>query len=375
MNKRVVFVTWGGGYNFGGCFQSYALLRKLQDLGYDVLHLTEIRFVTTVRDRIKQWIKRSAAYRLFVRMRRSGGIVDRKIRKWFDAYPRLSVCTKAEMRRLLRETDCFVSGSDQIWNTYHQFSPFFFLDFAQGHKRVSYASSIGTSDVNPRYAAAVKSLLDGFSHISVRERSGVRAIGGLTERKDVVQVLDPSFLLTREEWRLVGDGAELEFKLPKRYILCYVLGRNPDYATWLNRVMAQTGITDVIVLPAKYDNPDFAPSGCFVYQNAGPREFIKLLENAELVVTDSFHATAFSLNFQKPFVEFLRFSDVQAESQNSRIYDLLGDFELRHRIYRGECEVLERALEGWESEFERVQERLVKERMRCQRWLADAIEH
>jgi hypothetical protein len=87
-----------------------------------------------------------------------------------------------------------------------------------------------------------------------------------------------------------------------------------------------------VIIPAD-ENRDFTYEGAFVYKDASPVEFIYLIQHASLVCTDSFHATALSINHSVPFVEFMRFKDDDSKSQNSRIYDLLEHYGLMDRIY------------------------------------------
>jgi hypothetical protein len=131
----------------------------------------------------------------------------------------------------------------------------------------------------------------------------------------------------------MSKDAMFEDILPKDYILCYLIGQNSWYKKQLYDVHMKSGIKDVIVIPA-VENPTFSVEGAYIYKNASPVEFVRLLQDARLVCTDSFHATALSINHSIPFVEFMRFKDSEAESQNSRIYDVLTHYHMMDRLYQ-----------------------------------------
>ena len=205
-----------------------------------------------------------------------------------------------------------------------------FLDCVGNAKRIAYSSSIGTQGVNPTYANKVKEWLSKYYRIGVREDTGVEALKALTGREDIVQVLDPVFLLSAEEWR--------EFSCPvnmpelSECMVCYMLGDKLEYSRQVEQVRLQFGLKNVIVI-SSIERPDFnVPRGACV-SNLSPPEFVYLLDSASIVCTDSFHATCLSLILRKNIVVFKRFSDGDAASQNSRIYDLLDMFGLRERIY------------------------------------------
>ena len=94
----------------------------------------------------------------------------------------------------------------------------------------------------------------------------------------------------------------------------------------------KTGIDNIVIITS-LENPSFYYDNAIVCRDAGPIEFVKLIKNATIVCTDSFHATAMSINLSIDFVEFIRFNDNDLESQNSRIYDILNRYNLLYKIY------------------------------------------
>lgn len=373
MSLRIGIVTWCGVRNFGTGLQAYALQKVLQDAGHDVVILKRKKMLLGkgVKASFLRGLARLGLLDLVLWLKRLFSrktALQRKREKWLSDHDRIvDVSTPRRLRLCCSRLDCIISGSDQIWNTYHHFDPFHFLDFAKGIKRISYASSIGTSDVNPIHADEVRALLEGFDRISTREAVARDALARLTGRPDVVQVLDPTLLITGDEWRRVAADAKLDLEVPKRFLLCYLLSSDPKYVEQIAVVKDRLGVDNVVILPS-HENPRFRLDGALTCRLATPSEFIALLDRAACVVTDSFHCTAFCVNLSRPFVEFKRFRDDDRSSQNSRIYDLLGRYGLGSRFYDetsfGWCEPVD---------FKAADAILAKERRASRDYLFGAI--
>ncbi|MCH3980522.1 MAG: polysaccharide pyruvyl transferase family protein [Prevotella sp.] len=374
-NKKTIGIaTWPGTGNYGTTLQAFALIRFLSNQGYKCKLINEFDFNYFGK---KQYIKEILRKTGLLDLKEELSILKKanskkyfKLRKFLRAYvPQEFIETYPEYHRLLNEYDLFCVGSDQVWNAYHDFKPFFFLDFAKKTKRISYATSMGTKDFPEEYKNTIKDLLLKFDHISLRETTGKEAVSKLTGRKDVRTVLDPTFLLTASEWKDVAKDANIEIHIPEKYMLVYLIGNNPYYSKQVEDVKKQIGIDNVVVIPA-LENPSFEVSGATVYRFVAISEFIYLLEYASWVCTDSFHATALSINLNKNFTEFLRFKDSDKGSQNSRIYDILRSFGLEDRLYNRVCEIW-----GNRIDFTRPTEILNTLRKDSSEWLLNAIEN
>lgn len=367
--KKIALVTWMGNGNYGTSLQSYALHKKLELLGYVPFFLNYFKSPLGFKPHIKYILRFLGCSFLLQRKKKKGLKYDKLYTFQQKEYNQLLVETKRQYKALLRDVDVFLTGSDQIWNTYYHYNPFYFLDFVQGKKKVAYASSIGAASVPEEYTSSVKKKLMQFNHIGVREESAVKVLTELTGRSDIVQVLDPTFLLTANEWRDMGNGAVFEFQLPSRYMLCYLIGNNERYVREVEDIKTRFGMDRIIIVPSE-ENPDFMIDGAFVYKNAGPIEFVSLINNASVVCTDSFHASAISINLSKPFVEFLRFNDTNKASQNARIYDLLKHYHLEDRLYA-------QNKEGWLEtiDYSSVQEILSEDRTKSLNYLVTSIEN
>ena len=368
--KRVGLVTWYRGTNYGSVLQAYALRKALENSGCKVYFLRSFNRPFTLKN-IK--INFFSKYRINRRNPLDDCPFPAQKERFAEfikeSFPERLPISRCGYRRMLKDTSVFMSGSDQIWNCRHNFDPFLFLDFAEDVKRVSYASSIGTGEIPAEYKSEVKSLLSGFSHIGVREKSAETALSALTGRKDIKTVLDPTFLLSSEEWQDFAQGSgykhlpedhkhllEGHKPLPKdhkhlpnrykhllkgKYIFCYFVGKASLYEGYLQKLKAISGLDRAVLLPSN-DFPLETISGAERIENAGPREFISLLSGADAVLTDSFHGSALSINLGKQFYCVKRFSDSDPLSQNSRLYDLFSLFGIGDRfLENGEPEKID----------------------------------
>lgn len=367
---NISIVTWLGNGNYGTALQSYALYQKLRLLGYNTLFLSYFDRLFRLKSIVKGML---AIVGIMKRYDKKKFEKTNALKKLYafqkEEYKICHIYFPKQYKRLLDRTDVFMTGSDQIWNAWYSFNPFYFLDFAKNKKRIAYASSIGTNDFPEKYKGEIKDLLSRFSHIGVREQVAIKAVSTLLRREDIQQVLDPTFLLEPHEWNELAKEANIEIELPSKYMLCYLIGNNPNYTEQLLNVASRYEINDIIIIPAA-ENKSFYIPGAIVYDAAGPKEFVYLIQHATLVCTDSFHATAISINLSINFVELLRFKDTDKKSQNSRIYDILNRYNLSSRLYSSDTD-------EWVNEikYAPVQAILTEDRIESVKFLINSIEH
>lgn len=372
--KRIGLVTWIGGGNYGTTLQCYALNRFLKDKGYDCYYIYPFkRSDFTLKSFIRSILRCLGIIALRdVRRIKEGhnSIKNIKLRNFINKNIRQKhIENSIQYHRLLKDTDVFCVGSDQLWNAYYCYNPFNFLNFVQESKRISFAASMGTRDFPKEYSGEIKKLLNKFDHISTREKSANKAVSELTGRDDIKTVLDPTFLLTSNEWLSISKQARFEIDIPDKYILCYFIGNNQYYTQQIENVKKKIGITKVIDISIVV-NQLYTISNCIKYDGAGIAEFIWLIENSSWICTDSFHGTAISINLKKNFTELLRFKDTDKNSQNSRIYDILNVFRLQDRIYNKE-----NCLWAKQIDYKTFTELEKKLRRDSAEWLINSIEH
>lgn len=332
--KNVSLVTWIGGGNYGTALQSFSLHYYLEKCGYNVSIVSAWPSSRGLKSHLKYLANILGILKLAnICRQRNASLKVRKFSNFIKhSYNQPVLITENQRRKYIENTDVFITGSDQIWNTYYRFDPTMFLSFAKGGKKMAYASSIGTKSVKDDCKKDVYNLLMEFQYIGVRENEAVKVLSNLTGRTDIRQVLDPTLILTLDDWLKLTNTISVDINCPQKYILCYLIGSNESYKEQIAEIKKAYGIDSIVIIPSE-ENPDFCVDDAKVYSSADPLEFVKLIENSALVCTDSFHATAISINLKKDFVEFLRFKDDDKKSQNSRIYDLLNHFELVDRIY------------------------------------------
>lgn len=171
----------------------------------------------------------------------------------------------------------------------------------------------------------MKECIERFKYLSIREEQGRKIINELCG-KDAKVVLDPTLLLSSDEWNNIAVTTNQ--KSP--YILCYFLGNNKETWNHVEKLSAKINIPIKII-------PIFTKDykrGHDVVNGVGPGEFLDLVKNASFICTDSFHGTIFSIIFEKPFYTYERFSNKDKNSQNSRIYNILNILRLQSRLVK-----------------------------------------
>lgn len=270
--------------------------------------------------------------------------------------------TASRLFSLNDEFDAFICGSDQIWAP-SVFDSKYFLDFVKDpSKMIAYAPSIGLYMIDDLYVRRrMKENITRFKHLSIREEHGKSLIKELTG-KDAEVVLDPTLLLTSEEW----DSMTKMQEESEPYILCYFLGNNKLPWKHVKILSKKLGFPVRII-------PIFKQDLRRKYQTilgVGPAEFLKLIKNAAFVCTDSLHGTIFSIIYEKPFYVYPRFSDRDKNSQNSRIYHILKITGLEDRLIKNKLEIKDSPME---CNFEEVRYRLEIEKQKSFQYLENAL--
>lgn len=234
-----------------------------------------------------------------------------------------------ELGEWTRGLDAVVVGSDQLWLPVNIAGRYYTLDFVeQPCRKVSYATSFGVSELPERYMREVARFLPTFSAVSVREDTGAAIAEAATGVRPQV-VCDPTMLLSREEWTSVASTSLVP---DEPYAFCYFLGKNVWQRECARREADRRGLKLVAIAhPDEYVRYDDAYADIYPW-DAGPAEWVGLLSHASMVFTDSFHGTAFSNIFERPFVAFRRHVNMGAQSTNSRLDSLLDRLGLIGRI-------------------------------------------
>ena len=319
---KVGIITLNGYTNFGNRLQNYAVVHTLQSkFDCKAEALVPINKKPLYNVNMGQWLKELAIKTLckfpLLSEKRYGADTIRwaNFHNWNRKYvPTKFFYEKCSLTKELNsEYDMFFVGSDQVWN--YRFPDVnyndYFLLFADSQKRTAICASFGVESIPPELEQCYIDGLSGFNHISVREKVGATIIKDLIGR-EVPVLIDPVMFLSREEWLKVAKKPRVDISKP--YILKYYLGNEAD-DNQIELWAKENGY-------AIYTMLDQNNSALY---SAGPGEFISLIANASLVVSDSFHCIAFSTIFKKPFIVYTR------SYMNARLDTLLELFGLQNR--------------------------------------------
>lgn len=341
--KKIGIITIVRVNNYGAELQAFALQKKLELMGYDA-EIIDYLYYKHKNHRIseleKPWIdigyKRKVKeflypiiYALKTFFKKEQG--QHRINN-FDSFhkknTRFSEVQYSSMKELYMAQfpyEIFLVGSDQVWNPWSKTSldPYFLTFAPKGKKRISYASSFGVSELPQQSIEKFTDRLNELDDISVRESQGVDIVKKITGRA-VQHVLDPTLLLSCNDWNKVATPPEFS----EEYILLYLV-TSSKYAMSVAAGLSE--LTKYKVVNICKEAVSENKSQTFVnIVDAGPSEFLGWCSNASVIVTNSFHGTAFSIVFNRPFFSIIG----KNRSNTSRQESLLSLLNLNSRILR-----------------------------------------
>ncbi|MBM6676106.1 polysaccharide pyruvyl transferase family protein [Olsenella uli] len=327
---RVGIVTFHCAYNFGSALQAWALLRTLGTRGHEA-HVVDYRGRDFDQYRLIQTFSPKAflaSLAFYGSNRRRRDSFERFIAERLVPTARYGVDDEARMAAELPERfDCFVCGSDQIWNLDCTCGPVgpYFLSFAGGVRRVAYAPSLShtafaSENFGPAQREQIACWLSRFSAVSVREASTAPLFQPLCP-VPIETCLDPTLLLDAADY----DAITTPVTEAKDTLLVYMLEKNPELVAYAARLARETGVSVSYVSKHRLDFGVPARN----YYGVGPSEFLGLVRGCSAVVTNSFHATVFSLLFGVPFQTFV------TERSGSRMRELLAELGQESHLVDG----------------------------------------
>ena len=192
----------------------------------------------------------------------------------------------------------------------------------KGHgKKISYATSVGITDLRDNEKKDFAKWLNLYDDISVREYQAQSLLQGLLADKKVNQVADPTFLLDPKDWKNMAVKPR-----QCKYILMFTLQHRPEVLKYCLQLSKQSGLP---LIELGQVQPDVLDGSYTAVRDAGPKEFLGYIENAELVITDSFHCTVFSLIMgANNFYTYI----APTNQRGSRIIDLLETYNLKKHL-------------------------------------------
>ncbi|SHJ28860.1 polysaccharide pyruvyl transferase family protein [Pseudobutyrivibrio xylanivorans] len=303
MRKKEVRIVTIVDRNYGNRLQNLALTRVLEQLGCNVKTLPVQKLY-----KLKKMVK----------------IVLNPIlgkgNEWekFETLIHYDRCIASEINT--DKIDYFVAGSDQVWNPHFVFlSKREFLYFAKPEQRVSYAGSFGVTEYPEDKKKEYGEELKKFKAISVREKSAIDLVKEMSGR-DAQFVLDPTLLLSADDWNREIKNKDQE---GKPYVAVYFLGdmKNECVTKVLDECKKKgMGVKNILEMNKANDG------------GVGPFDFVSIIKNADYVLTDSFHATVFSLIYHRDFVVVNRSKDKWTGNMSTRLVSLLDMIGMQERF-------------------------------------------
>ncbi|MBR2992905.1 MAG: polysaccharide pyruvyl transferase family protein [Clostridiales bacterium] len=326
---KIGILTYHNAINYGAVFQTYALQQFLTDKGFDTYVIdyknksveNQYRFKrlrlnkqlsTNLKWNIQQFIYLPAKKKNF--------------KTWQKKFRLLKLEDKEKLKNTTAFLDKVIVGSDQVWKLKaHDYDSTFFLDFVEEKKRVSYAASFGSSNLDEQEKTYLSNYLLHIPFISVREESGVEIVKNLTG-KNAVSVLDPVLLMNKDFWMSNMKNSVNRYG---DYLFVYQIGSGDYLPTLCKKIANEYCLKVIYVADNLLTMLSYGPSS-INKSSVGPEDFLTLLYNAKMVCTNSFHATALSLVMHKDFYTVVK--GKENDLWNTRMYSLLKRFNLTNRI-------------------------------------------
>ena len=369
--------------NYGAVLQAYALSRQLTNWGHDT-EIINYRYSTgqqiveadskvdrSVYARIQYVISGNVSLYQKVLYRASRKKREKQTEMFRNfVRDRLPInleksVTYNDLCRDRLNYDCLICGSDQVWNPLihaNRNDPGFFLRFGdEDCKRIAYAPSFGVSVLPNEAKTDLRTLTDSFNALSVREKSGSEIMREVCGR-EVPVVLDPTMMADTSIWDTID---KMPPDIPKDYLLVYRFGKMEYMEKQIQHIARELNLP-VLEIPVSIESYG---KGTKLLFGVGPEEFINLIRNARVVLTDSFHATVFSVLNHTQFYTFLRQGRNEKNNMNSRMENLLEMLNLQERLIYPDSEIVSLS----KVKYENADVLLEQRRNESQKFLKDAL--
>ena len=301
--KKIAVITYHRSYNYGAVLQAYATVKFFENQGFDVkiidYYPQNLRGFGTYKNSFNDVsnANRNFLVRCILTLVKTPGY--KKLKKAFDYFidkelPLTdSFYSLEELKNNLIDFDIYCTGSDQVWNNYytHNFDVAYFLDFVLDDKaKIAFAASFGKSKFTEEEYSYLREKLSKYDYISVREKTGVD-IAKKVGRDDCDLMLDPTLMVEPEIW---NDFASKD-TIDDKYILVYQLHGDSDTYEQAKKISQQLNFKIVRIITM----PHQKSKGCINIVTPDIHQFVSLFKNAEIILTDSFHGTVFSILYSK----------------------------------------------------------------------------
>ena len=339
MKKTGILTLYYNNMNYGGLLQAFALPFVIQK--HIGIPAEQIRYSqqNTDTDLCTSKSKKSLSiYQLGINFFSALTSNKRSIRKesfleFMNDIPHSrNIYSHETIQQCNSNYEIFICGGDQIWNgeMVGEHLDVYTLQFVnQGQKKIAYSPSVAISHMSKQVEDCLGKGLLGIDRISVREKRSLDILKRLSDKKIEV-VVDPVLLLNKSEWLEQSRPTKINGK----YILCYLLGDSITQRKAVEIISKRLKLRIVTFPHILHNNVRKCDLffGDIKDYTSGPRQFLDLINNAEFVITDSFHACVFSMIFETPFIVFERNKPSEKGNMNSRIYDFLEEYHLENQL-------------------------------------------
>ncbi len=332
MSKVGILTLYYKNYNYGGMLQAYALQKTIPN-SKQISYILDSGYKNwnPIKEAVKAPLRKvyhKAKYGKWAKE------AEKRI-QLFDSFsetiPHTKVVTADSISNLCDDFDLFICGSDQIWNPIGWQPQLFFSFLPEGKKRISYAASISRDSLTKNELEFIGKYIFKFSAVSVREKQAENLLSANFSGLPIQTVPDPVFLLDKEDWREISKDST--FSENENFIFAYFLGEDKknrnlaiQYAKKLNKKILFIGNMNTKDIEWEENNSQFmAPP-------MGPLDFLWAIDNADIVLTDSFHAAAFASILETPFYALPRFKKGEKGSMNSRLENLVSVLGVENRF-------------------------------------------
>lgn len=342
--KKIGIITLFGNYNYGNRLQNLAVQEYLNQEGFKA---TSIYRTTEYDKNLLNYSKLS--------LKRVLSPFNKKYKRYLkfwkftkENFEFITVHDDNDYKKIDTSFDYFFVGSDQVWNPEFFEKPFEqFLLFTTDEKKVAFSASFGVESLNETEVKKMYAPIRSFKYISVREQMGCDLIEKYF-KKDSICLIDPTMMVQSSFW----FDKLINISIDRKYILLYYLGNLSDeYISFIASIKSKYNFEVINLMDVN----------CKFY-TSDPYEFISLINNAELVLTDSFHGTVFSIIFDTPFIIFERKD--QYNSMNSRLDTLLSKFHLNTRRFHNITES-----DIFNHDYDYYNEQIINERLNVKNFL------
>lgn len=379
--KRIGIATIHKSSNFGGSLQAYALYKYLEGQGHnveiiDILRPVHERFIYdrrykpyrdsrySFKNRLREVIKKMLGYK------DNRGFASEISKQRFNEFFKDIKYSKEyrKIRYIYKDApqyDIYITGSDQMWSPMHPFciEPYFLTFAPKGKRKISYATSIGVTELTDREKADFKKWLASYDAISVREEQGKQLLDSFIKDKNIEVVADPTFLLDIKDWKNLAIAPTIK----ENYILLFSLGCPKPLVDFAIRMSKESGKKLVIIKGPALDSnsPDY-----ILDNNIGPREFLGYFDNADMVITDSFHGSVFGMLMgAKNFFSYI----IPSSKTGSRITNLLKTVEEPNHLLPSDLAKSYKELDSEKIDKDALYDRIAKVREHARGFLARNI--